>query len=94
MGMGWFFVRASYKPLQLVHRSVAKGATRGGHVVYPKHIIRMTVIVCRSGSETVNERRGTRDEMSAIPFEAVSAVAFVILIVLILFLGVLGRIWG
>jgi hypothetical protein len=54
----------------------------------------MTVIVCRSGSETVNERRGTRDEMSATPFEAVSAVAFVILIVLILFLGVLGRIWG
>jgi uncharacterized membrane protein (DUF4010 family) len=59
-----------------------------------KDIIRMTVIVCRSGSETVNERRGTRDEMSATPFEAVSAVAFVILIVLILFLGVLGRIWG
>ena len=54
----------------------------------------MTVIVSRSGSETVNERRGTRDEMSAIPFEAVSAVAFVILIVLILFPGVLGRIWG
>jgi hypothetical protein len=32
--------------------------------------------------------------MNAIPFDAVSAVAFMIVIVLILFVGSLGRIWG
>jgi hypothetical protein len=32
--------------------------------------------------------------MSGIPFEAVSVAAFLILIVLILLVGVLGRIWG
>ena len=32
--------------------------------------------------------------MSGIPFEAVSAVAFVIAIVLIAFVWVLGHIWG
>jgi hypothetical protein len=32
--------------------------------------------------------------MNAIPFEAVSVPAFLILIVLILFVGVLGKIWG
>jgi hypothetical protein len=32
--------------------------------------------------------------MNAIPFAAVSVVAFMILIVLILFVGALSRIWG
>jgi hypothetical protein len=46
------------------------------------------------GIATLSKCRWLGDPMSEIPFEAISAVGFVILLGLLLFVWTLGEVWG